>query len=59
MPERTDICGNCGKTYGSHSSGSRGHWLPNTCPATEGGLDYDEGPGTVFIGDSGNEQTPS
>lgn len=47
MKHLKEICGNCGLTLGSHSSGSK-PWPANTCPATEGEMDFAQGPGTVF-----------
>lgn len=44
MWELTEICGNCGYTLGSHSSGN--HSIPqNLCPTEEGLLDFNQGPG--------------
>lgn len=54
MPELTDICENCGLTYGSHSAGTK-PYPTNTCPATEGNMDFAEGPGTTFRGEIDNE----
>ena len=42
-----EICGHCGFTYGSHYAGTR-PWPMNYCPATEGGMDFAQGPGTIF-----------
>ena len=47
MKSLKEICGNCGFTLGSHSSPSR-TWPTNTCPATEGEMDFAQGPGTTF-----------
>jgi len=47
MKHLQEICGNCGMTRGSHSSGTR-PWPKDTCPATEGGMDFAQGPGTQF-----------
>ncbi len=37
-----EICKNCGFTFGSHRTPD------DACPATEGGMDYAQGPGTKF-----------
>ena len=42
-----DICANCGCTFGSHHGGSS-PWPYNYCPGIEGGMDWNNGPGTVF-----------
>jgi hypothetical protein len=42
-----EICAKCGCTFGSHHGGTN-PWPMNYCPGTEGGMDWDKGPGTVF-----------
>ena len=47
-------CANCGLTYGAHSATSYysdfyGMHIPlGYCPGHEGGMDWDNGPGTCF-----------
>lgn len=54
--ELMEVCGNCGCTRGSHCGGEyySDHYnmlVPNNyCPGTEGRMDWDNGPGTTFIG---------
>ena len=49
-----EICGSCGCILGSHCGSSYhsehyGMFVPkNCCPGTEGRMDWDKGPGTVF-----------
>jgi len=47
MEDLNEVCGNCGLTLGSHSSGTK-PYPPDSCPATEHGMDFAQGPGTVF-----------
>ena len=44
-----EICSKCGCTYGSHHGGIH-PWPYNYCPGTEGRMDWENGPGTVFEG---------
>ena len=51
-----EICANCGFTYGSHRATKVDHYnkllgkfiKKDQCPATERGMDWDDGPGTSF-----------
>jgi hypothetical protein len=51
----TEVCGNCGFTFGSHCGG--GHYssfykmyIPKDyCPGHEGRMDWDKGKGTTFL----------
>ncbi len=45
-PNMTAICAWCSLTFGAHNG------TDNRCPGHEGRMDWDAGPGTVFI-DSG------
>lgn len=51
----TEICGNCGCTYGSHcastfhSSSLKMDIPKDYCPGHEDCMDWDKGPGTTFI----------
>lgn len=42
-----EICKNCGSTYGSHHGGTS-PYPRDYCPGHEGGMDWEEGPGTIF-----------
>lgn len=42
-----EICGNCGLTFGSHHAGTS-PWPRDYCPGHERGMDWENGPGTVF-----------
>jgi len=42
-----EICLNCGLTLGSHHAGTQ-PWPVNYCPGHENGMDWKNGPGTVF-----------
>ncbi len=43
----SEICANCGCTYGSHHGGTA-PWPRDYCPGNEGRMDWEDGPGTVF-----------
>ena len=43
-----EICKKCGCTFGSHHGGSS-PWPYNYCPGHEGRMDWEKGPGTVFV----------
>ena len=53
-PDLKAICRNCGCTYGSHLATSyysqwyKRYFPRNSCPGTEGRMDWDKGAGTVF-----------
>jgi hypothetical protein len=40
-------CARCGNSYGSHHGGSS-PYPRDYCPGTEGRMDWENGPGTVF-----------
>ena len=42
-----EICENCGCSFGSHHGGTS-PWPIDYCPGTEGRMDWENGPGTVF-----------
>ena len=42
MKHLKEVCGNCGHTFGAHRADDC------MCPATEGGTDFKQGPGTKF-----------
>jgi hypothetical protein len=50
-----EICKNCGLTFGAHCGGAyySRHYKMNIpssyCPGHEGRMDWDKGPGTVFV----------
>jgi len=54
MPFNTDylkeVCKNCGFTLGSHLATRSESYPKDYCPATEGGMDWNKGSGTVFAG---------
>ena len=41
------VCKNCGFTFGSHHGGTK-PWPRDYCPGSEHGMDWEDGPGTVF-----------
>lgn len=43
-----EICGNCDCTMGSHHGGNAPYPF-NYCPGHEGQMDWDKGPGTIFL----------
>lgn len=43
-----EICGRCGFTNGSHHGGT-GRYPFNCCPGHEGRMDWNKGPGTIFL----------
>lgn len=43
-----EICGRCGCTMGSHHGGT-GPYPFNYCPGHEGQMNWDKGPGTIFL----------
>jgi len=45
--ELSEICGNCGFTFGSHYGGDT-PYPRSCCPGTDGAGDWENGPGTVF-----------
>ena len=42
-----EICGKCGKRFGSHHGGTS-PWPRNYCPDSDCRMDWENGPGTVF-----------
>jgi hypothetical protein len=42
-----EICGKCGKRYGSHHGGTS-PWPRDYCPDPDESMDWAKGPGTVF-----------
>lgn len=57
-----EICANCGCTLGAHNAGTyySHHYkkeIPNNyCPGHQGRMDWDLGPGTVFVGSGSFEE---
>ena len=47
MDPMNEICGHCGFPYGSHHGGTS-PWPRDYCPGSERGMDWENGPGTVF-----------
>lgn len=48
MFEMKEICGNCGLTFGSHHGGTQ-PWPHDYCPGHGKRMDWDKGPGTIFV----------
>ena len=44
-----EICANCGLTKGSHLATATKQYPSDYCPGHEGRMDWDQGPGTVFL----------
>ena len=63
MPFNSDylkeICKNCGFTLGSHLATRSGGYPKDYCPGTEGEMDWDKGPGTVFAGSGKYKEDPN
>uniref|UniRef100_A0A6M3K0H6 Uncharacterized protein n=1 Tax=viral metagenome TaxID=1070528 RepID=A0A6M3K0H6_9ZZZZ len=60
-----EICKNCGLTFGSHLSTGyysyfyKAEYPTNYCPGHEGRMDWDKGPGTVFIRSGKYKEDPN